>query len=227
MSRIEEEHADGRAALQRAFFDAAALAARVLSDDATARLWTTPSAVEGFSVGGLAAHLYAGIRRLEVGLDQALPQSAAIVAPSAFYGANRISDPGDRTQGFHAIILQDAERRAEHGQHAVQTRFSELIERLRNRLPDEPADRLIPVVQVPDGVTPLDAYLATRVAELVIHGDDLATSVGLPALSVPYDAASVVIGLFVDLARARAGDLEVVRGFARSERTTADALRVL
>lgn len=37
----------------RAFFEAAELASRVLSDAAVVQKWTEPSAVEGFSIGGL------------------------------------------------------------------------------------------------------------------------------------------------------------------------------
>jgi hypothetical protein len=119
----------------QAFLEAAELASGVLAQAAVHERWDEPSALEGFSVGGLAGHLYASVR--------------------------------------------------------------------------------------------IEAYVATRVVELVVHSDDLATSVALPPLAVPPTAAAVAIEIFVELARARTGDLEVIRAFTRSERSKPDILRVL
>lgn len=54
----------------QAFFEAAELAAGLLAHEAVAQSWEQPSALDGFSVGGLAAHMYTGARRLEVALDE-------------------------------------------------------------------------------------------------------------------------------------------------------------
>jgi uncharacterized protein (TIGR03083 family) len=211
----------------RAFFEAADMASGVLADEAIARSWSEPSALQGFSVGGLAGHLYAAARRLEVALDEPIPESPVSVGLAEFYGVNRVEHPDELIQGLHPVIRQDGEQRAQQGPHQLTTRFIDLIARLRARLPEEPDDRLVPVIQVAGGVTALDAYLATRVVELVVHTDDLAASVDAPAPSVPLKAASVAIEVFVALARARSGDLGVIRGFARQERSLPDALRAL
>ncbi len=210
-----------------AFFEAAELTAEVLGADEVAKRWAEPSALAGLSVGGLASHVYAAMRRFEVALDDELPARPATVTLAEYYGANRIESPEDLGSGVAAFLRDDAEQRAHHGATATVTRFREVIERLRDRLPGEPPDRPVTVIQVPDGITPLDDYLATRVVELVVHGDDLAHSVDLPPLAIPEVAASVTIDTFVELARARSGDLEVLRAFARAERSTEGALRVL
>jgi hypothetical protein len=211
-----------------AFFEAAELAARLLADDAVGNRWQEPSALDGFSVGGLAGHIYATVRRVEVALDEAAPVTPVVVGPVEFYGANRVDEPSDLTAGLHPYVREEGEQRAARfGVDGVRQRFGDLLTRLRERLPEEPGDRTVPVLQVPDGVTPLPTYLATRVVELVVHSDDLSVSVDLPPIVVPEQAAPVVIGTLVELARGRSGDLEIVRALARAERATPDVLRAL
>lgn len=82
------------------------------------------------------------------------------------------------------------------------------------------------MVNVRGGFTTLDRYLRTRVVELAVHGDDLAASVGL-AFDVPPAVADIVFGVCLELARARAGDLQVLRAFVRRERAAPGVLRVL
>lgn len=209
-----------------ALFAAAQLATGVLAAEEVARRWHDESKVPGFSVGGLAAHLYAGIRRLEIGLNEVVPEDATTVGLVEFYGCNWVEDP-PHLDGMHAAILRDAERQAGHGVDTMRRRLSDVVDRLRDRLASESLDRVVPVLQVRNGVTPLSEYLATRVVELVVHSDDLAMSAGLLDQPIPPAAAEVVIGVCVELARARYGDLGVVRAFTRVERAGPDRIRVL
>jgi uncharacterized protein (TIGR03083 family) len=209
------------------FTQACGLASQVIDDDALAARWRDASALAGFTVGGIAAHLYAAIRRFEVALDEDPAEPARLVGLPEFYGLNRVDTPDDLGAGWHPLLREDAERRAGHGPEAVAKRFRDVVSRLTARLPDEAPDRLIPVWTVPDGATPLATYVTTRVVELVVHADDLAVSADLAPLSIPPDAAAAVIDAFVEMARHRSGDLGVVRAFARRERAAADALRVL
>jgi hypothetical protein len=209
-----------------AFFEAAELVAGLLANDAVAQSWSKPSVLAGMSVGGVAAHLYLGARRLEVVLDQELPEAAKVADLVAFYGANRVDDPRELSTGLSRYIRDEGEERsARYGPAGVHRRFVDLVTRLRSRLPAEPPDRMVSVVQVPDGVTPLGGYLASRVVELVVHSDDLATSAQLPPLSLPRSAASMVIDTMVELVRGRSGDLEVIRALARRERAKDGVLR--
>ena len=211
----------------RAFFEAAETASAVLAAPAVAQRWADPSALEGFSVGGLAGHLGVAGQRLEAALDEPLPGPAVAVELADFYGVNRVARPDGLNEGFHQFIRDDGEQRAQQGSDRVAQRFDAVIARLRARLPNEGPDRLVPVLRVPDGVASLDAYVATRVVELVVHTDDLAASVDMPPAPVAPLAATVAIEVFVELARARVGDLEVIRAFTRREWARPDALRVL
>lgn len=209
------------------FIQACDLAVRVMDDDAVATRWREPSVLHGLTVGGLAAHMYAAIRRFEVALDEDLPGSPTVLELQDFYGLNRVHDPGDVDLGWHPLLRDDAERRAARGAELVLRRFADVVSRTKRRLEDESPQRLIPVWTVPDGATHLEVYVATRVVELVVHSDDLAVSVDHPSLLVPRDAASTAINAFIEMARQRIGDVAVIRAFARSERADDDALRVL
>lgn len=209
------------------FREGCELASRVIGEHAVAKRWQEPSVLIGLTVGGVVAHLYAAMRRFEVALDDALPATPKVLRLSQFYGLNRVDQPGDLDAGWHPLIRDDAERRASYGHQAVTQRFYDLVARLAARLPDEAPERLIPVWTVPDGTTTLAAYVATRAVELVVHADDIAASAELPSLAIPPVAADHVIEVFVELARDRTGDLGVIRAFARHERASDDALRVL
>jgi hypothetical protein len=73
----------------------------------------------------------------------------------------------------------------------------------------------------------LDEYLRTRVVELVVHADDLATSLGVELAPPRPATCSVAIDVLVGVARIRHGDLAVLRALTRRERDQAQALRVL
>jgi mycothiol maleylpyruvate isomerase-like protein len=210
-----------------AFLAAADDAAGVLGSEAVAQRWDEPSAVDGFTVGGLAAHVLTATARTEQVLDEPEPAMAEIVDVARFYGANRVAAPGDTEQGLHPVVRRLAADDAARGPDATVSDFTALVERLRERLLGERADRLVAVLQVPGGATPLDVYLATRVVELVVHIDDLAASVGFADHQPPEVAVDVAVDVFVELARQRSGDAAVVRAFTRRERADADVLRVL
>lgn len=211
----------------QAFFEACELAARILEEETVAQRWRDASAVEGFTVGGIAGHLYAAIRRFEIALDEPLPDPVHVGKLAEFYGLNRVDGSADLNGGLHPLVRQDGERRAEYGPEAVARRFGELVARLEERLAAEPRDRLVPVWTIANGATTLEDYLTTRVVELVVHTDDLAASAELPPLVLPEAAAAVTIDVFIHMARARSGDLEVIRAFARRERAGSETLRVL
>ena len=216
-----------RGAVVTAFLAAADDAAGVLGSDAVAQRWDEPGAVDGFTVGGLAAHVLTATARTEQVLDEAEPAMAEIVDVARFYGANRMAGREDADQGLHPVVRRLAADDAARGPDAIAAEFTALVERLRARLEGERPDRLVPVLQEKGGATPLDVYLATRVVELVVHSDDLAASVGLVDHQPPGVAVDVAVDVFVELARQRSGDIAVVRAFARRERADADVLRVL
>jgi hypothetical protein len=64
-------------------------------------------------------------------------------------------------------------------------------------------------------------FLTTRMMELVVHGDDLASSVGLDTPTYPEDAVTAVLGLLSGVAVRRHGATAVVRALSRPQRAPA------
>ncbi len=214
-----------------ALFAAGTVAADVLGRDETARQWDQPSCLTGYTVGGLVGHLLAAVRRAGDLLTEAAPGAGAPVLDLAgFYGPNRAgrrpeSEPDGA--GLHELLRTVGEQEGSGGPAAVAAGFRSALAALAARLPGVPPDRLVPVLTVPGAYTTLAAYLASRVVELVVHTDDLVVSVGLEPVGLPPEAAPVFFETMVTLARARSGDVSVIRAFTRTGRAPADVLRVL
>ncbi len=209
------------------FFSACDLALTVVGSAQVAERWDVDSALEGLTVGALAAHLYAAIRRLETALAQPEPVAPLLVVGiTDFYGANRIDDRGQLDDAFHVAIRAEAADRALKGAGGLVESFEALVGRLRASLPGQAPTRLVPVLRIEGGATLLSEYLLTRVVELSVHADDLAASVGMD-IDPPPEVASAAFAVFLELARARSGDVAVLRAFSRRERADPGVLRVL
>ena len=68
-------------------------------------------------------------------------------------------------------------------------------------------------------------FLRTRILELVVHGDDLAHSVGVEQLPFERDAIDLACHLGVDINLERYGSAAVLRSLFRRDRNSLDALR--
>ena len=124
---------------------------------------------------------------------------------------------------LHVGVRARAAQAASAGQAALVARLDSTLNDLDERFATEPVER---AVQVAGGlVLTLDEYLVTRLVELVVHCDDLAASTGAETPSFDPLTMACVIGCMLAMVRARHGDIAVVRGFARRERDTIDAIR--
>ena len=213
-----------------ALFDALDWATAIVGHPAVAAAWDEPSALPGDRVGGLAAHLFVATDRLATLLEAPEPSDGRVVGLADVSGPNRAADPATPADGLHAFLRDDAASRAAAGPAVIADELRALRPRLEHLVEATPADRLVPVVNVPRGATPLDVYVVTRTIELAVHGDDLVASV--PALAaqappLPDSVAAAVLPAFVDLAVARSGTTAVLRAFARRERADPETLRVL
>jgi uncharacterized protein (TIGR03083 family) len=222
MRWAENQRTDG---VVDAFSVAGAATAGVVGSPEVASAWDGPSALAGYRVGELAAHTLLATARLEAVLGEAPLTEPTVVDLAGFYGPNRVDDAGIDA-GLHPLIRAAAADAAGQGPDAVATELRAVLDRLRAVLPTADPARLVSVVNVRHGATALETYLRTRVVELVVHGDDLAASVGLPYV-VPPAAAEVTLEVCLELARARSGELAVLRAFTRRERADPDTLRVL
>lgn len=202
------------------FLEAVEAARPLLSSPALAARWDEPSVLDRLSLRGLAGHLLRAMTSVEAYLDRSEPPGEQVISAAAYYRA-AVSET-DLDGEVHIAIRQRGEQAAAGGPVALADDWAAATGR---RLEDERPDRRVRVYQ--DLVLTLDDYLVTRLVELCVHADDLAASLGQPALPLPEAATSLAVGLLVEVARLRHGDAAVLRALARRERDTAEALRVL
>jgi hypothetical protein len=186
------------------------------------RSWAEPSALQQWSVGGLAGHLLRSSTTVIDYLEAETAPSGTSVAPAEYFAA--AVDTGDLDSELHRSIRRRGEEMAAEGHADVVQRQQEAIGRLMNILADEPDDRRVRVAK--GLVLKLDDYLVTRLVELAVHIDDLAVSVSIDPPTVPADALDSAIDALVETARHRHGDLQVLRALTRRERDEVNALRV-
>jgi hypothetical protein len=204
-----------------AFREAAEAFGWIVARPEVGKAWEQPSALEGYSVGGLVGHVNAAIGWLGPLLDAPAQPDLRPTRPAellTFLHSLKIDPDGADRHPVHDVIRDRAERAARHGWESNRDKFRGLVERLTARLEGESVDRLLDLRPTEPVVVRLGDFLPTRVLELVVHGDDLATSVGLDAPPLPEGAAGVAIDLMLAVARAAHGDLAVVRALARRER---------
>jgi hypothetical protein len=206
-----------------AFREADEAFGEIVSRPEVGKAWDQPSALEGYSVGAIVAHVNAAIGWLGHLLDAPAEPDLRPTPPTAYlrftHGLKVGSDGPERHP--HDVLHDQFERAATRGWESNRDKFLGLIERLTARLEGESATRLLDLRPTAPLVVRLGDFLRTRVLELVVHGDDLAVSAGLDAPPPPEGAATVAIDVMLAVARAAHGDLAVVRALARRERASA------
>lgn len=197
----------------------------LVADDATAVAWDGPSVLPELTVGALCGHLYLAARRTRHRLDQAAaPRTSSVMGVGEYYVAARLADDGDLSAPRPAQVREDGGHVAARGHAVVVDRFRALRAVLLDRLTAGELDRLV-VVETGRAVSFGD-FLDTRTTELVVHGDDLASSIGCATAPGP-DALAVAIGVLLAVVRHQSGDAAVVRALARPGRAAPGVLRAL
>jgi hypothetical protein len=198
----------------------------ILTNAEVATTWTQPSSVVHYTVGGVAAHAVHGVLWLEQVLKDEEPVGLKMVKVPEYMGLNRVDGLSDDRLG--ASLRSSAEVFAERGASIVVAALTASRDELATLLGSAPARRAVPVIRVAGAYSPLSEYLPTRALEVVVHGDDVASSVpGLKVPDPPPSAIAACLAVCLDLAQARVGGLESLRAFTRAERAIPDALRVL
>ncbi|MFG1995831.1 maleylpyruvate isomerase N-terminal domain-containing protein [Actinoplanes sp. NPDC048988] len=199
--------------IRDAFLESADVAATLLRAPEVSEQWSGPSALTGYSCGGVARHLANQITYTVTYLA-APPGDAAIPVLDHFTGNDWLTSGPDSADNV------DIRNRSE--QAAAATTAGELadhvdaaITELRTAVPAQPAGRVIDLGEW--GLT-VDDFLLTRVMELVVHADDLAVSLGLPTPPMPAAATEATIELLGRIAAWRHGPLNVIRALSRRER---------
>ena len=203
------------ASVRDSYLLAAASAATLLNQPAVAAAWSRPSALAKLTVGGLAVHLGRQVTR-PVEVIEADPPAEAPVPLLEHYRRSAWVTAGI-DDASNVSIRDNSEADAKDGAEALRRRVEAALATLRQRLSDEPADRVVapPWTNWP---LSLNDFLASRVLEIVIHSDDLAVSVGIPTPELPASVTDPVLQLLCQLATERHGPTAVLRTLSRSER---------
>ena len=204
--------------IRESYLVAAESAVALLREPAVAAAWEKPSALNEFSVAGLAAHLAHQLVRVGNLLDDGGRPAEPIPliehytrSPWVQAGLDHESNVGIRRAG---------ETAAADGPAALAAKAGELFERLRAELPAQDPDK---VVHLPWSGRSLrfDDFLLTRLIELVVPSDDLAASVGVETPKLPASVIDPVVELLARLAVHRHGATAVIRTLSRAERAPA------
>jgi uncharacterized protein (TIGR03083 family) len=213
--------------IQSLFLDAVAGTGRLLSEPALLERFDGPSALAEFSVRGLAGHLLRAVTSVEGYLDRPPPDEAGAgsAISAAEYYATVIGDESDINSDVQRAVRQRGLKAAPDHPQEFPALWAAAAERLRGRLAETPANRLMQVYG--DLVLTLDDYLVTRLIELVVHGDDLAASLDVTPPPLHAAATGLAIATLVEVARIRHGDPAVLRALTWRERDAVNALRVI
>lgn len=171
-------------------------------DDATL---ARPSALDGWTVGELVAHLGRGLDAL-VAAQPTEPGTVPLTL-AEYLGTypERAQEIAESTRELAGRIADDPLGHLD----TIATDAAAQLSTLRGTGPD-------PVVQARRGPLLLSDMLLSRLIELVVHGDDLARSVGRPGVDLLEPAAlhAVALGL-LEIAVDRGGwSLEVADDLA-------------
>ena len=191
------------------FLETAALVPGVV--DAVAPEWDRPSALDGWSVGGLAAHFARGIGTVAGYVREAPPAGGTAVDAAGYFLHFDLADPTLR-EG----VLRRGIAAGDTGPDSVVAKATEDLATVTEAIDRSAPDRQLAVFG--GVVMGLDEYLRTRLVELVVHLDDLETSVGRELAVMPGRAVDEALGVLVTMAERTHGPRPLIRALARRER---------
>ena len=195
------------------FVEAATIGLELVGRPEVAQRWGDPSALEGMTVGALAAHLARQVTRVPEVLAFPVPDERPVSLVEHYLRSAWAN--GD--EGANASIRVRAATEAVEGPTDVLAHALEALATARADLPGEPADRWVRPPWVAWNLA-LDDYLRSRLLEIVVHCDDLAVSVGVEPPAWPEEVVAPVLGVLTTLAVRKHGVPAVLRTLARAER---------
>lgn len=209
--------ADGSNRILAAFLGTAERVERMLGSKAVAEHWDVPSALEGYTVAGLAGHLGRGVLTVEQYIEAPAPPEDAELTDAAGYLTTVLGTHDPIDSDFHRAVRARSFEASTIGAPALAREVGRARQHLAQHLDGAAMGRRIEVLQ--GVVITVEEYLRTRLVELVVHADDLAVSIGKGnEQELQPDAYEEVALVLVQVAVRRQGGLSVVRGLARRER---------
>lgn len=200
------------------YLSAAETVVELLAAPEVAAAWHGQSALPELSVQGLAGHLAGQVFFIPAMLAEPVP--AEPVIPIGEYYA-RVSWIGsDIDSPFNRSIRAGGEQEAADGPADLAKRVAACVEELRLTLPAAPERAVRRPTWGPWSIS-FDDFVTSRLLEIVVHSDDLAYSVGIPAPELPSAAVETVVDLLTRISLRRHGATDVLRALSRSERAPA------
>jgi len=207
--------------VRRMVIDSAAAAAALIAGPDVQQRWDQPSALDGMTVGALAAHLVRATGATLAYLDRtdpaAVPDGELLTKTTYFHAA--IDSP------IHDRIKEVSADEAAVGSAEMAAKAASVADQLAERLLSEPEDRLVGALG--NRMLTLDDFCRTRMIEIGMHIDDLASSVDVPTPELSAQITGEVIDILVGIARHQHGDWAVIHALGRTERVTGTVFPVL
>ncbi|WP_053207025.1 maleylpyruvate isomerase N-terminal domain-containing protein [Jiangella muralis] len=204
--------------VRQAYLDAAGAALALLGDPAVAARWDEPSALDAFTVGGLAGHLAGQVLAVPDVLATPVPDEPPAALLDHYTRSTWIGAGVDAAT--NVAIRAGGDANAVDGPEALVERTTAALAMLRAALSAEPAGRLVHLTG--RWSLTLDDYLTTRLLEIAVHDDDLAVSVGVETPELTDAALTPVFALLTTLSVRKHGAPAVLRALARAERAPSD-----
>ena len=189
----------------------------IVAREDVAAAWDKPSALAEWQVGGLVAHL-ANQAVAVVNLLRGEPTADPISLEEHYARAAWVSASVD--DEINVAIREGGDQQAEAGRDEVLARVVAAREALPSLLAAQPDDRAV-LIPWQGWSLRLDDFLVGRMMEIVVHGEDVAASLGIAAPPLPEPVLDPVIRLLTHLAMRRHGQGAVVSALTRAERAPA------
>jgi hypothetical protein len=201
-----------------AFLSAVDLSRELAARPEVREAWERESACAGMTVGGLTHHLLKQAGSTVRGL-RAAPEGAPPIALQEHYVRAAWVEAGPDDHA-NVSIREGENDGAQVGPDVVLELAGEWADDLPG-LFEAPRDPDTIFIPWQGWSLSTEDFLTTRMMELVVHGDDLAASVGLDTPTYPDAVVAPVIGLLTGVALRRHGQTAVIRGLSRPQRAPA------
>ncbi|WP_404388304.1 maleylpyruvate isomerase N-terminal domain-containing protein [Humibacillus xanthopallidus] len=200
--------------LRAAFLSATDHVAAIVAREDVRAAWHEQSALAEWEVGGLVAHL-ANQPVTTVALLRADPIGDPITLEEHYARSAWVHASLD--DEVKVSIRESGDARAAEGPDAVLAAVMEARRVLPDLLAAQSDGRAV-LIPWSGWSLGLDDFLTGRLMEVVVHGEDLAASVGFTSPTLPRDVLDPVLALLTRLAVTRHGQGAVVSALTRAER---------
>ena len=200
------------------YLEVAGVVRNFLATSDVAKYWDYPSALEEWTVAGLAGHLARPVLNLSSVLAEPVPLGSPRHSAVDYYCQMPREDASLDSPAASAIRARGVES-AGSDIGDLLGRYDLALSTSKQTLPTLPAEHEIGTPSQGGGVRMLlSEYLITRMIELLVHTDDLAVSVGGKYPEFPSDATDDVVATLARISVRRNTTTDLLRVLARAER---------